>query len=299
MIKYSSFLNENSFTIFLFHGVISNNIYNIRNYARKHITKETFTQVIKDLFENGNPISMNSIIEANKKNKDILPRSFTITFDDGFENNYSIAAPILEEFNIPATFYITKNFIENNNSSWMDMIEYAFESVDKFEIKFKENRLLCSNSQEKIVLLNQIRSFVKNNPAIDPYKFALDIWHQLSIKKMQPDQELDQKMNWQQVKTLSKNRLFTIGGHSHTHRILEFLPDKELRNEIDISIDVINKKLDNKIVHYSYPEGLKNCYSDRVISLLKDKGILCAPSAEHGVNKIGDDLFNLKRIMVT
>jgi hypothetical protein len=56
--------------------------------------------------------------------------------------------------------------------------------------------------------------------------------------------------------------------------------------------------LDVAIEHYSYPEGLANCYSDRVIDLLRRQGIVCAPSAEHGVNRVGDDLFHLKRIMV-
>ena len=35
--------------------------------------------------------------------------SYSITFDDGFENNISIAAPILYEYKTFATIYITQN----------------------------------------------------------------------------------------------------------------------------------------------------------------------------------------------
>ena len=38
------------------------------------------------------------------------PNSFAITFDDGFENNLSVAAPLLSDLKIPLTIYITTNF---------------------------------------------------------------------------------------------------------------------------------------------------------------------------------------------
>ncbi|MFH1452519.1 MAG: hypothetical protein ABIH00_00885 [Armatimonadota bacterium] len=51
-------------------------------------------------------------------------------------------------------------------------------------------------------------------------------------------------------------------------------------------------------MHYSYPEGLDYCYSDEVINMLKEYGIKCSPTAIDGVNKVGDDLFHLKRVAV-
>jgi peptidoglycan/xylan/chitin deacetylase (PgdA/CDA1 family) len=53
--------------------------------------------------------------------------AFVLTFDDGFENNYTIAAPILLRLNVPAIFYITTDYIEKNMMSWIDLIEYAAE----------------------------------------------------------------------------------------------------------------------------------------------------------------------------
>ena len=64
--------------------------------------------------------------------------------------------------------------------------------------------------------------------SIDPYGVAAEIWEQLDVDRMQPDPDLDQKMTWAQVRALAGDPLFTVGGHSHTHRILEFLSDEEL-----------------------------------------------------------------------
>ena len=40
-----------------------------------------------------------------------------------------LAAPILNDLNIPATFYITTDFITNNSMSWIDMIEDSISKI--------------------------------------------------------------------------------------------------------------------------------------------------------------------------
>ena len=114
-----------------------------------------------------------------------------------------------------------------------------------------------------------------------------------------PDPVLDQKMNWDQIRELQRDELFTVGGHGATHRILSFLNATDLEQEIHTSLDRLRSEINQEPVHYSYPEGLEHCYSDDVIKTLKKYGIVCSPSAEDGVNRVGDDLFRLKRILVT
>ena len=62
---------------------------------------------------------MNEIIFMIKK-QTIPKRSFVITFDDGFENNYSVAAPMLDDLNIPATFYFS-----------IDSLKKQFNELDR------------------------------------------------------------------------------------------------------------------------------------------------------------------------
>ena len=243
---------------------------------------------------------MSDIVAANYGELVLPHRAFAITFDDGFENNYSVAAPVLEEFSVPTTFYITTDFIESNRPSWIDMVEYAVETHSKCELQLSSIGIngRYETEQEKFFLLDEIRRLVKSNAKINPYEVAEEVWAQLGVKDFTPDPELDQKMNWDQVRELSQNKLFTIGGHSHTHQVLEYLTQPELEKEVGISMNKLEEQLDYLVKHYSYPEGLENCYSNRVINVLKQHGIICAPSAIHGENCIGDDLFHLKRIMI-
>jgi hypothetical protein len=73
---------------------------------------------------------------------------------------------------------------------------------------------------------------------------------------------------------------------------------EELKEELDKSFGMLELKGGGTTIHYSYPEGLEHCISKDLISQLKNRNILCCPSAIHGINKKGDDPFYLKRIMV-
>jgi len=300
MTDYSKYLSDDRFVIYLFHGVIHEDIHKIRNYTHKHITAEYFSKIIENLCNSGSPVSLPDIVTAYIEKRPLPKRSFAITFDDGFENNYSVAAPILRKYQVPATFYITTGFIESNTMSWIDMIEYAVEIIGDIEIKLPYLAIngKYTTVEQKKELLDRVRRLVKMDRQINPYAFAADFCHSLDVEHFYPDPFLDQKMNWIQICELHKDPLFTIGGHSHTHRNLAYLGQTDLEQEIETSISKLQEHLECKITHYSYPEGLAYCYSDMVIDELKKHSIVCSPTAEHGTNHSGDDLFRLKRIMV-
>ena len=104
MTNYSQFIIDDRFVIFLLHGVIRQQVPRIRNYTNKHLELDNFVSILRDLCFHGTPVSMLDIVAANYGELVLPRRAFAMTFDDGFENNYSVAAPVLEEFSVPTTF---------------------------------------------------------------------------------------------------------------------------------------------------------------------------------------------------
>ena len=86
-----------------------------------------------------------------------------ISFDDGFENNYSIAAPILDYFKLNATFYFSTDFVQNNSKSWIDKIEYCFEkNIDLKRIYLdKLGQFDISSLQKKLALIKYVKLLKK------------------------------------------------------------------------------------------------------------------------------------------
>lgn len=299
--NYGSYLDDNKLAIFLFHGIINKNTKSIRNYNNKHIFKERFINIIESLVRNGNPVSMSEVIEY--CNGKYLPKkSFAITFDDGFKNNLDNGLPILEKYNVPATIYTTTNFIEMNQMSWIDRIEWAFEKKDTFSLNLPWNNFSVKVSSYKIKkeVLEQIRDMVKKNKEYNPNILADDIQLQLNLPLINSNSsELDQKLSWDDLRLLISNPKITIGGHTHTHKILSYLNKKDLEFEISNSVNLLKKNLKMPCIHFSYPEGLEYCYNKNVILCLKKNGIQCCPTALHGLNQLHSDPFQLKRITVT
>lgn len=296
---YASALDDVGVAIFLFHGVIRPSTYEVRNYTRKHLTIERFGAVLDALCAAGTPVSMSDLVAATQTGRALPPRAFIVTFDDGFENNYSLAAPELERRGVPATFYVTSGFVDRNGSSWIDIIEHAFEACADIAATWRDGEtVVCHTPAEKRDALDRIRKFVKTQRDVDPYALASSICEQLGVATAPDDVQLDRKMTWSQVRDLSRHDLFTVGGHGHTHRILSFLDQEELEREIALSLELLRVHVARPVVHYSYPEGLSHCYSPAVVSTLRQHGVCCAPTAEPGINRVGDDLFHLRRVAV-
>ena len=295
-------LNKNFYKIFLFHGVIKKNKHIVRNYTNKHILEKNFINKIKFFKKNYNILSLEEIFFNIKNKIPLPPNTCAITFDDGFENNYSVAIPILEKFEIPTTFYLSTDFINNNSMSWIDKIEYAFEKTKKSTIilPWSLKTLDINSKKKKILVLDEIRKVLKHqnkNSIIE--KVINNIFLQLEVKKINSlNSEIDKKISWSKVKKLIRSKLFTIGGHSHRHISLTSIPLIEAKIEIDTSIKLFKKNIGINLEHYSYPEGQKKDFNVDIKKYLKKRGIKICPAAITGFNNIRSDLFNLKRIPI-
>jgi peptidoglycan/xylan/chitin deacetylase (PgdA/CDA1 family) len=287
-------------TIFLFHGVIDRQEHQVRNYTRKHLPAADFRTMLEAVGRVGRAVSMDDVVRICRSGEPFPRGAFAITFDDGFENNLTVARPILNRLGIPATVYVTSRFIDENGMSWIDRIEYAMEVVSAGVLKFSwsERAVSFATAAEKIAILGDIRTHVKSAPDLDVDAFVSGIFRQLDLEEVRSSREqLDQKMTWDQVREWCADG-FLVGGHSHTHAILSFLSPYQLECEIDISLKMMSEKAGIVTPHYSYPEGLAHCYSEGVIQMLKGRGITCCPTAIDGINQPGADPFHLRRVMV-
>jgi peptidoglycan/xylan/chitin deacetylase (PgdA/CDA1 family) len=57
-----------------------------------------------------------------------------ITFDDGYENNYSVAFPILKKFNLKAHIFLTVNLIDTKEILWWDVSKTKYKQKNLFRI---------------------------------------------------------------------------------------------------------------------------------------------------------------------
>jgi len=302
-MKFSSLINlkKNNYKIFLFHGVIKKNNYVIRNYTNKHLTEKKFLYYIKNIRKNYNILSLKEIIFSIKNNLVLPVNTCAITFDDGFENNYSIVAPILNDFKIPATFFFSTDFVENNTMSWIDKIEYCFEKKKILVLKLPwlKKKITIKNNKTKFSTLNSIRKNVKSNLSYKENDIVASIFKQCDLDLIdESNLDIDKKINWKQIKIMSENKLFDIGGHNHNHLSFGSLTKKQINYEIKTCVNLFKKRLGVSLKYYSYPEGQKFDFNEFVIKQLKKNNIKFCPTAINGINNENTDFFKLRRTML-
>jgi peptidoglycan/xylan/chitin deacetylase (PgdA/CDA1 family) len=292
----------NELTILLYHGVTKCRSIGIENASKKHISLNDYHEQMLFLKKHANILSMDDVINHYKENLSFPERAVAITFDDGFENNYTNCLPIIDEMNISTTFYISSGMIDSDEMFWVDKIEDCINLTSQKEIQVESNGksllLDLKSNESKIISLMKIKKICKlaNNESKD------DLIEQvISQTKVNPSidhAENYKVLNWNQLKEMHGNEAVIIGGHSLKHEILSSLSDNHMKENIKESLRLLNSNLMTITNHYSYPEGQDEHYNIDVINTLIDQGIECSPSARYGSNNHDVDLFNLYRVMV-
>ena len=301
-MEINKVFKKNCYSIFLFHGVIKRkNNFKVRNYNKKHISENKFYKFIKKIKKETDILTMDDIIHKPKSRSHNKKKKCIITFDDGFESNYSVASPILDNLKVPAIFYLSTDFVENNSMSWIDKIEYSIEntSVNFLKLPWLKDRVPIKKIDDKIHLLENLRKKIKKDINFNVDNFTSYIFNECKIKEINSlNTEIDKKLNWAQVKKLNNNSLFTIGGHSHEHKSFTTMSYPTFKQQVNKSLMLLKKNINQEIFHYSYPEGQKIDFNNKISIYLKNKNIICCPSATYGFNTKNTDLFKLKRIPI-
>ncbi len=171
-----------------------------------------------------------------------------MTFDDGYYNN-SLMVNILEEFQVPALFFISAANVIENKSYWWDIIY-------KFRAKQGSNLNLIRKEQEHLKKLHHSQ--------IDEY-----IVKNFGREAFIPWSDIDRPFSPGELKEITKNPLITIGNHTMNHTILPLYSDEEIIQEIGKCNQVLFEITGEVPKSISYPNGN---FDERIIRLTQDMG---------------------------
>ncbi len=76
------------------------------------VKPEIFQKQMKYLKDNSyQVIKLSDLVNLLKGGKELPEKTVVLTFDDGFKDNYSNAFPVLKEYNLPATIFLTVGWV--------------------------------------------------------------------------------------------------------------------------------------------------------------------------------------------
>ncbi|MEK6674850.1 MAG: polysaccharide deacetylase family protein [Planctomycetota bacterium] len=214
----------------------------------------------------------------------------SITFDDGYQDNFFNAAPILAKHDLRATFFVVTDLIGGDSPPWYDRMGKA---VANLTMHGKAEHVMNDLNLRHVVAQTHLATQVVRHAktlAPTPRKLLLDrlCKEAGATSTFAPD---DLVMNEDQLRELSSVG-HEIASHSRTHEILTQLDDAELHEEIAGSKYILEEKMNRPVRSFCYPNG---DVDDRVVRAVSDAGYTCATSVEVGSNSTGADRFRLRR----
>ena len=106
----------NRFTILMYHMVCSPKTVEEAKYA---CPPELFEQHLRYLKSSHHmPVSLSEVEACLMSGKALPDNAVVITLDDGFEDNYTQAFPLLQQYGIPATIFLASGVVGGKNE-WM------------------------------------------------------------------------------------------------------------------------------------------------------------------------------------
>jgi len=223
-------------------------------------------------------------------------RFAAFTIDDGYKDNFEYAWPVFRKHMCPFTVFVTTDIIEGTACLWWIILEQAIKYQNVIEIDMGNGleRFETSSLQQKKQCWEDIYW---------PLRGSNEAELRRTIKQLAERYEIDTNalcrnlaMTWDEVRTINKDDLVTIGAHTLSHPCLMELSYKDVRYEMTESRARIARKIGETPKFFCYPYGDETTAGPREFALAEDVGFEAAVTTRKGMiyAEHRDHLFALR-----
>jgi peptidoglycan/xylan/chitin deacetylase (PgdA/CDA1 family) len=247
-----------------------------------------------------NPVRFGDVIKAMQTGARLPPRPVVVSFDDGYDDNYRIAFPILRELGVPAMFFVSTGHIDSGLPFSYDWFVYMLCRTSATHLRIAD----LGVDQELPASRPQRRSLAVD--LLDRMKW-LDAGSQEGIvARLEAEWSMPRAaghadcrpMSWAQLREMHAAGM-EIGSHGVWHNMLAKLPGEVMREEVEGSRKTLERELEAAIEVISYPVGGMDAFDQQVVTTAKAAGYKLGCSYVSGTSPVPrQPQFDLHRLPV-
>jgi peptidoglycan/xylan/chitin deacetylase (PgdA/CDA1 family) len=225
--------------------------------------------------------------------RDAVPHNaLALTFDDGYRDNLTHAAPILARHGLSATIFLVSGWIDTPRMPWVDRLAHAIKTTSRDRVTIDGATAPLASRAERLAVLNRALRHLKSVPDVER-RASLE---QL-VGDLAPVPALVLKrlmLTWDEVAAL-RGLGFAIGAHTVSHPILSRVTPDEAWEEIRGSKVAIEKAIGSSVHGFAYPNGGVADYDETSAKLVREAGFHFAVTTRHGLNNSRTPRSELRR----
>lgn len=218
-------------------------------------------------------------------------RAASVTFDDGYRDNLTVAAPVLRDAGVRATLFLSTAYLDGR----LPFFEVMHHLIEERRAPTLDLRPWALGSHslrtpgDRIAAIHRICTRLKYRP--DPDRIAAEIADRFGGRV-----HGDDMLSPDDVVRIAEQG-FDVGGHSHEHRILTTIPGAEAVRQLRRNRDVVAQITGHAPTVFAYPNGKpRKDYTPTHQGMIAGLGYLAAFSTEHGACTATAERFALPRI---
>lgn len=268
---------------------------------KNHMDRQTFERQLLYLTRHFNLYSLSQLVDHYNAHGIFPDNAVVITVDDGYQDFIDVAASELNKFSVPATFFVTTQFVDGDFWLWPDSIKYILGHSQKLDLSQLQGHLVdkCSELTEstRTVFWEKIVAYLLSIDELDKRQWIKSFAEFQNVElPRQPPQEFA-ATTWEQLRELQLTGI-EVGVHTQSHPSLGHVNEEGLNVEIIEATNYISKKLGIQPKSFCYPNGQPSDYTEQVKDFVKKSGCKAAVTAFYDKNLI-DDIYELRRYNVS
>ena len=262
---YNNFYSEaRGSRILIYHGICQQDQ---TRFNPIFLTHKTFEQHLKFYKKHFNVVSLDDYYQQKFSDQKF---NICLTFDDGFANNYKYVLPLLEQYQIPATFFVTAIRDAGCDILWNDFLGIISKyGPDQISFKDESYRKGIHNkyisTKTGISLVERLRSGGFTEKAE-----MMEVLYPLTpFKNNIHEKDYWLQMTTTQIKTLSDSPFASIGAHGYFHNDLARIDINDVKTELIDSKRYLENIIQKPINSLAFPYG---SYTTEVVRVAKQTG---------------------------
>jgi peptidoglycan/xylan/chitin deacetylase (PgdA/CDA1 family)/CelD/BcsL family acetyltransferase involved in cellulose biosynthesis len=217
-----------------------------------------------------------------------------ITFDDGYQDNYDYALPILRKYGLPATIFLTTGSLDTREPLWFERILLALKQTQREYIDLEMDlprRFWTRTLKERLDANERLYALLRVMPDSER-----QFWLERILEALGgiTDERHGKMLTWDRVREMTKYRI-DFGGHTVNHGFLSKATPEQARWEVSECKRRIEEETQLPVAHFAYPSGREQDFADWNKDTLRAAGYRAAVSTIWGLNYRSTDRMALRR----
>jgi len=225
-----------------------------------------------------------------------------VTFDDGYADNATTALPILEQEEVPATFFVSVGAVESGREFWWDELERWLLTDAPLPHPIAigdgpDRRAWSTRTQEdRRKLYEALHSQLRDSTPARRERLLEEL--RAAIGGVEAPRPSHRPLTTAEIAVLGRSRWASVGAHGVSHTPFSALSLEEQREEMLTSRERLRSWCGAEVASFSFPFGGRRDFTRDSVRLAREVGFRRVAANTPGQIRRWSDPFLVPRFLV-